>query len=48
MATDINPPSLTKSKSYELWKIQTLAWSVVTDLSKERQAIAVAFGTSRR
>ena len=42
MATEINPPSLTKSKSYELWKIQTLAWSVVTDLSKERQAIAVA------
>ena len=42
MATEINPPSLIKSKSYELWKIQTLAWSVVTDLSKERQAIAVA------
>ena len=42
MATEINPPSFTKSNSYELWKIQTLAWSVVTDLSKERQAIAVA------
>ena len=42
MATEINPQSLTKSKSYEFWKIKTLAWSVVTDLSKERQVIAVA------
>ena len=42
MGTEINPSSLTKSKSNELWKIQTLALSVVTDLSEERQAIAVA------
>ena len=42
MATEISIPSLTGSTSYELWKLQTQAWKVVTELSKEKQAVAVA------
>ena len=42
MATEISPPTLKESTNYELWKLQTLAWTVVTDLSKEKQAVAVA------
>ena len=42
MATEISIPSLTGSTNYELWKLQTQAWTVVTELSKEKQAVAVA------
>ena len=42
MATEISIPSLTGSTSYELWKLQTQAWTVVTELSKKKQAVAVA------
>ena len=42
MATEISIPSLTGSTNYELWKLQTQAWTVVTELSKEKQALAVA------
>ena len=41
MATEMNPPVL-KSTSYELWKLETQAWTVVTDLSKKKQEVAVA------
>ena len=33
---------MTGSSNYELWKLETLAWTVVTDLSREKQAVAVA------
>ena len=42
MATEISIPTLTGSTNYELWKLQTQAWTVVTKLSKEKQAVAVA------
>ena len=42
MVTEINPPILKKSTSYELWKLETLAWTIITDLSKKKQAVAVA------
>ena len=42
MGTAVNPTILTESTSYELWKLETRAWSVITDLEKETQAIAVA------
>ena len=42
MTEVINPPLLTKRKSYEQWKLETLAWTEVTDLSSEKQALAVA------
>ena len=42
MGTALNPPILTESTSYELWKLETRAWTVITDLGKEKQAIAVA------
>ena len=42
MATEISIPMLTESTNYELWKLQTQAWTVVTELSKDKQAIAVA------
>ena len=42
MATEISIPSLTGTTNYELWKLQTQAWTVVTELSKEKQAVAVA------
>ena len=42
MATEISIPTLTGSTNYELWKLQTQAWTFVTELSKEKQAVAVA------
>ena len=42
MATEISIPTLTGSTNYELWKLQTQAWTVVTELSKKKQAGAVA------
>ena len=43
MATEISFLTLTGSTNYELWKLQTQAWIVVAELSKEKQAVAVAF-----
>ena len=42
MATEISIPRLTGLTNYELWKLQTQAWTVVTELSKEKQVVAVA------
>ena len=42
MATEISISTLTGSTNYELWKLQIQAWTVVTELSKEKQAVAVA------
>ena len=42
MAREISIPTLTGSTNYELWKLQTQAWTVVTELSKEKQAFVVA------
>ena len=42
MATEIRIPTLTGSRNYELWKLQTQAWTFVTEMSKEKQALAVA------
>ena len=42
MATGISIPILSESTSYELWKFKTLAWTVVTELSREKQAVMVA------
>ena len=41
MGTKINPPNLT-SVPYELYKQKLLAWREVTDLSKEKQGVAIA------
>lgn len=38
----MNPPTLTKKKLYEQFKAETLAWTQITELDKEKQAIAVA------
>ena len=42
MATEIRIPTLTGSTNYELWKLQTEAWTFVTEMSTKKQAIAVA------
>ena len=42
MATEISIPILSESTSYELWKLKTLAWTVVTEPSREKQAVTVA------
>ena len=43
MATKINPPVFkSKSKPYELYRHELLAWSEITDLAKEKKGIAVA------
>lgn len=42
MATRINLPSFSKSKSYELYKQELVAWSEITDLDKKKRGIAVA------
>ena len=36
IATEISIPILSESTSYELWKLKTLAWTVVTELSREK------------
>ena len=41
MATKINPPSL-KSKNYELYKQELLAWREITVLEKKKQGVAIA------
>lgn len=38
----MNPPTLTNRKAYEQFKAETLAWAQITELNKEKQAIAVA------
>ena len=42
MTIIINPPAFNKTKSYERYKQELLAWKEVTDLSSRKQAIAVA------
>ena len=42
MVPEIDPPLLTSTASYEQWKLDTRAWALITDLSREKQAIAVA------
>ena len=42
MATKINPPIFSKSKSYELYKQELLAWSEITDLDKKKRGVAIA------
>ena len=37
MATKINPPIFNKSKSYELYKQELLAWSEITDLDNKKR-----------
>ena len=41
MATEICVPTLTGSTNYELWELQTQAWTIVTEQSKKKQAVAV-------
>ena len=42
MVPEIDPPLLTRTTSYEQWKLETRAWALITDLSRKKQAIAVA------
>ena len=42
MTTKINPPSFNNAKSYERFKQELLAWREITELSKNKQGIAVA------
>ena len=42
MATKVNPPTFSKSKSYELYKPEVLAWRAITDLAQEKQGVAIA------
>ena len=41
MATRIDPPSL-RTKGYELYRQELLAWREVTDLRKDKQGVAIA------
>jgi hypothetical protein len=47
MATKINPPIFSKSKSYELYKQELLAWSEITDLDKKKRGVAIAHISNR-
>ena len=42
MTITFYPPVFNKTKSYESYKQELLAWKEVTDLSSRKQAIAVA------
>ena len=37
MGMEISIPTLTGSTHYELWKLETQAWTVVTELRKENK-----------
>ena len=41
MVTRIDPPSL-RTKGYELYRQELLAWREVTDLRKDKQGVAIA------
>ena len=41
MSTRIEPPSL-RTKTYELYRQELLAWREVTDLRKDKQGVAIA------
>ena len=40
MVAKINPPTFSKSKSYELYKQELLTWKEITDLDKRKQGVA--------
>ena len=41
MSGAFDPQRLTGDISYELWKLETLAWATLTDASKEKQAVVI-------
>ena len=47
MATKSSIQTLTESTNHELWKMETQVWTVVTELSDEKQALAVALKKDR-
>ena len=42
MTLEIDPPLLKRTTSYEQWKLEIKAWTVITEISREKQAITVA------
>ena len=42
MTTRINPPTFNKGKNYERFRQQLTAWKEITELSKDKQCIAIA------
>ena len=42
MTLEIDPPLLKRTTSYEQWKLETKAWTMITGISREKQAITVA------
>ena len=42
MTTRINPPTFNKAKTYERFRQELLALTEITDLSKDKQGIAIA------
>ena len=42
MGTRINPPIFNKSKNYERFRQELLAWREITDLKEDKQGIAIA------
>ena len=41
MTTRINPPTINKAKTYESFRQELLAWTEITELSKDKQGIAI-------
>ena len=46
MTTRINPQTFNKAKTYERFRQELLAWTEITDLSKDKQGIAIALSLS--
>ena len=42
MTTGITPPIFNKKKNYERYRHELTAWKEITDLSKDKQGIAIA------
>ena len=42
MKTRINPPTFNKGKNYESFRQELTAWKEITELSKDKQGIAIA------
>ena len=48
MSSFKNPPAFTDGKSYETWKNEIHMWQSLTELAKDKQALAISLSLSGR
>ena len=48
MSMKINPPDFVKAQMFEDYVLELDAWSIITNLDKKKQGLAVCLGLSDR